>query len=100
MATNNVPNLSNLLRLVRFNGNIRCDGTNSVDKSIVSSDALSSRNGSDARTDDGDNSSKKKRSFISSDALSSRNGSDASSDDRNNSKKKKQLHQFGRVVEP
>ena len=36
------------------------DGTNSVDKSIVSSDALSSRLGSDARTADGDNSNNKK----------------------------------------
>ena len=36
------------------------DGTNSVDESIVSLDALSSRLGSDARTDDGDNRNNKK----------------------------------------
>ena len=64
MATNTVCNLSNLLRRVRFNGNIRSDGTNSAGKSIVSSDALSSRLGSDARSDDGDNKNNKKAALL------------------------------------
>ena len=61
MATNIVRNLSNLLHCVRFNGNIRSDGTNSAGKSIVSSHALLICLGSDASTDSGDNTNNKKK---------------------------------------
>ena len=89
MATNAVLNLSNLLRCVQFNGNIRSNGTNSTGKSIVSSHALSSRLGSNVSTDNGDNTNNKKRSIVSSQPLSSCLGSDVSTDsgDDNNNKK-------------